>query len=329
MLMISLDKKIFDQNSAVAQRMIEYGKTEELFILIPNEEKKEINLSSNVTVYGTGGGKWQQFFGCVKKGKQLLQEKNITFITTQDPFFIGLAGFLIRRGTKARLEMQLHGDFYSNDYYRKTGFKHFVQYYLGKIVLKNADTIRVAGKRIQKSLIDNLRIDEKRITVRPVRIAVEKIKSYQPKLRLREKYVGKKLFLFLGRFEKVKNIDFLLDIWKEIALGHPEFVLFLVGDGTERGQIKKKILDLKLEKNIRMSEGWASEPLEYIKNVDCVLFPSLSEGYGLVPLEATTAGISVIMNDVGVAHFELLPGKDVHIVPVQNREEWIQTILNM
>lgn len=329
MLMISLDKKIFDQNSAVAQRVIEYGKTEELYIIIPSSDKKELRLSSNVIVWSTGGNKVQQFFECIKKGKQLLQEKNITFITTQDPFFTGLAGFFIRRGTKARLEMQLHGDFYSNDYYEKTGLKNIVQHFLGKILLKKADSIRVVGKRIQKSLIENLGIDEKQIIVRPVRISVEKIKNYQPKLQLRQKYAGKKLFLFLGRFEKVKNVNFLLDVWKELVPSHPELVLFLVGDGTEREEIKKRILDAKLEKNVRMSEGWAAEPLEYIKSVNAVLFPSLSEGYGLVPLEAAAAGISVIMNDVGVANFELLPSQNVYIIPVQNRQQWIETLLKI
>jgi hypothetical protein len=54
---ISTDKKIFDENSAVRQRQIEYGKFFDelhLIVLTPNNSRfKEQKLSENVFLYPT------------------------------------------------------------------------------------------------------------------------------------------------------------------------------------------------------------------------------------------------------------------------------------
>ena len=118
-IMISLDKKIFDKNSRVAQRMISYGEKEKLFIIIPDFKKQTLELSENVMVQSTGGKKVYQFYSLKKLGIKIAKENNINLITAQDPFFTGLAGSCIKRKTKKKLEIQLHGDFFSSNYYKK------------------------------------------------------------------------------------------------------------------------------------------------------------------------------------------------------------------
>ena len=124
----------------------------------------------------------------------------------------------------------------------------------------------------------------------------------------------------------MKNIIWLIDVFKQTS-GQRNSLLLIVGRGEEEKKIKEKIEALNLEKNIKL-QNWTEEPYGYLKTADCVLFPSLSEGYGLVPMEAHAVGTPVIMNDVGVANFELKPSEKVKILPINDKESWVEAIFN-
>lgn len=327
-LMISLDKKILDKSSAVARRMIDCGQKQELFILIPDKNKINLDLSSSINIQSTGGVKFLQFFNLVILGRKLLKNHTIKEITTQDPFFTGLAGVILKFFTSKKLEVQLHGDFFSGDYYKKSGLGNFIKYYLGKFVLLRTNTIRVVGERIKNSLL-KFGIEEDKIIVRPVKMDMEAIKIYQSKLNLHEKYPDyEKIFLLLGRFDPVKNILWLVNVFAEIVKEHQKYLLLIVGGGAERKNIENLIKEKHLENNI-VIEDWTNDPVGYLKSADCLLFPSLSEGYGLVSMEASTVGLPVIMSDVGVAGYELEPSDKVKILPINDKEQWVQAILNI
>ena len=102
----------------------------------------------------------------------------------------------------------------------------------------------------------------------------------------------------------------------------------LVGDGLEKDKIKQKIKELNFKKNI-ITEDWTNDPIGYLKIADCLVFPSSSEGYGLVAMEAIAVGTPVIMTDVGVANYELKSGSKVKIVPVGDRDKFIEAILKI
>lgn len=327
--MISLDKNILDKNSVVAKRMIEYGKKDNLFILIPDNEGQFIELSPNVKAYSTGGNKLSQFCRLKKMGRKILKENKINLITAQDPFFTGLAGVCLKKKFKTKLEVQLHGDFFSSDYYKKSGGKNWLQYYIAKLwIIKKADKIRVVGDRIKKSLLD-LGIAENIIEARPIAVSVDSLKNYQPKINLRAKYPNyEKIFLNIGRLEPVKNIGWLLEVFAQTVKAKSNYLLLIVGDGSEKEKLQNQVKSLGLEYNIQF-ESWVDDPVDYIKTADCILFPSLSEGYGLVAMEAAVAGMPLIMNDVGVANFELKPSEKVKILAVNDKAAWLNALLNI
>ncbi|MBI5229826.1 MAG: glycosyltransferase [Candidatus Magasanikbacteria bacterium] len=324
-LMISLDKTILDTGSASARRMIEYGKHDELFIIVPANKEMQVDLSPTVHVNSVGGNKACQFFGLYWLGLKLIKEKNIQHITSQDPFFIGLIGWRLSRRAHVPLEVQLHGDFYGSNYYRRSGIANAVRYYIGLFVIAHADRVRCVGERIKRSLVVR-GISEEKIIVQPVRVNTEYIKGYQPKFDIHAKYPDARIiFLCLGRLDPVKNIPWLVKVFAEVSYTHPNVLLLIVGDGVERDRIVQLIKQLGMEKNIKM-EGWTSDPYSYLKSADCLLFPSLSEGYGMVVVEALAAGRRVIMNDVGVANFEVVPSENVAIVPVGDKKQFKNAI---
>lgn len=321
-LMISLDKNILNKDSIVARRMIEYGKESELFIIIPSREKEVFDLSSAVHIQSTGGNKLWQFFLLKEIGKKLIKENNIEAITTQDPFFTGLIGWFLKKRFKIKLEVQMHGDFFS-DYYKKQWFKLC----LAKFVLKRADAIRVVGERVRRSLL-NFGIAGKKIVVRSIQNDPELIKNWPVVVNLQNKYPNyEKRFLVLGRLDKVKNISWLVEVFKEVVKQN-NFLLLIVGKGDEEAHIRRQVANHNLDNNVKL-QNWTEDPYSYLKTADCVLFPSLSEGYGLVPMEASIVGTPVIMTDVGVAGYELKSDPKVTIVPVGNRDKFIQEILKI
>lgn len=324
-LMISLDKKILNKESAVARRMIEYGKTDELFILIPFQEKRHFDLSSTVHVWTTGGNRLIQYFRLKKIGLALMTENKIEEVTTQDPFFIGLVGVWLKKKIGVPLEVQLHGDFYSSNYYRQSGLKNLCQYHLGKYVMAQADHLRAVGERIRHSLV-RLGIPPDRIIVRSIIIDSERIRRHRPITDLRQKYSAfKKIFLALGRLDPVKNIPWLVTLWPEVLKKYSAYGLLIVGTGQEEGRIRGLIDSFGIGKNVIM-EPWTNEPWSYLKTADALVWPSVSEGYGLVVMEALAAGARVIMNNVGVAHYEIEPSAQVVILSVGDREGWKEAI---
>jgi len=324
--MISLDNKILDSNSMVAKRMVDYGVYDRLYIIVPNTIDKFVELSPEVKVWGIGGNKIKQFIKLKKKGEIIIKKYVIDLITTQDPFFTGLLGLILKKKTKINLEIQLHGDFFGNSYYKKSGFKNFIQYFLAKyIVLYNADKIRVVGERIKNNLLE-LGVNEDKIELRAIEVNKEYIESYQIKTDLKKKYSAyNKIFLSIGRLELVKNIDFLIDIFAEVIKEKKDYLLLVVGSGSQKNILIEKVKMLGLENNIKF-EDWTDDHISYIKTCDVVLFPSLSEGYGMVPMEANMAGKKVIMSDVGVANYELKPSENVIILPIDYKERFINEI---
>lgn len=328
-LMISLDKNILDSQSSVAGRMKEYGRKDELFIIIPARQNINFSLSPSVHIYAVGGNKLSQFFQINKLGQKIIKENGVDLITTQDPFFTGLIGVFLKKETGVKLEVQIHGDFFGSKYYSAMRRR------LGRYVTGQAGHLRVVGERIRRSLL-KLGVANGKINIKPIKVDGEAIHHYQPKFDLRDKYPGyEKIFLVLGRLEPVKNIAWLIDVFEEVVRQKHNWMLLIVGSGKEESKIKLQVTRLsarqvsyRLQDNIKF-EGWTDDPISYLKTADCLLFPSLSEGYGLVVMEAAAAGIPVIMSDVGVAGYELKQGPKVKILSVNDREEFKRAVLSI
>lgn len=328
--MISLDKKILDKDSRVAQRMVEYGKADELFIIIPSNIKRNLDLSPTVHVESTGGGKVAQYFRLKNLAKEIVEKNDIKFITVQDPSFTGNVGRWLKKKTGATLEIQLHGDFYSSDFYKKKLKDRVGYFFFGKKNLNNADKIRVVSDRVKQSVL-KLGVKQNKVYVKPVPDFENGRLISREVINIKASFPGyDKYFLFVGRLEEVKNLSWLIDIFEEIVITKygRDFFLLVLGEGSEKSKLIDLVKEKKLDKNIKF-KGWTPNPKDFYPSVDCILFPSLSEGYGLVPMEAVSAGTKVIMSDVGVANYELKPSERVKILPINDKEAWVQAILNV
>jgi len=103
---------------------------------------------------------------------------------------------------------------------------------------------------------------------------------------------GKRRVLFVGRFDRQKGIDVLLDAMSRMQVS--SFGWFVgervLGDGD----------DLTFPPNVR-STGWlsAAEISAYYESADVLVVPSRWEGFGLIAVEGMRAGLPVIATRVG------------------------------
>lgn len=327
--MFSLDKQIFDPTSTVAQRMVAYGSTDELRIVIPDRRARSFDLSRTVHVVASGGeSKIGQYLRLYQAGRRILRSQTINRITAQDPFFLGLLGLMLGRRSGLPFEAQVHGDFFGSDYYQ-SGLMSRLRLLIGKFVVHRATVVRVVGERVRQSLV-RLGVAAEKIVVRPVPVEAAAIQTQPVNFDLHQKFPeADKIFIAIGRFDPVKNFVWLIDVFAAVARERPTYRLLIFGDGRERVRLEQRIASHNLPgQNIRL-EAATRDPVSCLKTAAALLVPSLSEGYGLVAMEALAAGTAVIMNDVGVANFELKPGPKVTILPINDQDAWIQALLQV
>jgi glycosyltransferase involved in cell wall biosynthesis len=109
-------------------------------------------------------------------------------------------------------------------------------------------------------------------------------------------------FLFVGRWERVKGVDILLEAVKLAvkAMGHEAFEAILVGGGVMETELREFIRENDLEKVIRVvKQPPFPDLLGYFQEASCVIIPSRSESIPLVFGEALQANAPLIVSDVG------------------------------
>ncbi len=301
LLMISTDRNIFDKNSAVAQRQIEYAKKyEEVHIIIfSNRDFNETSLGSNIFIYPTRSlSRWLYVFDALRLGRFIVEKRKIGDVTCQDPFETGLVGALIKNREPVSLELQIHTDI-GSPYFQTFTFLNRVRTLISRYALPRADHIRAVSYRIQEYL--STFIEPSRIEVRPIAVDVEKIKNAPVTTDLHQKYPQfSKIILMVSRLEKEKNIEMAIESFKMIVKEIPKVGLIVVGSGSEESKLKNLTKNLGLERSV-IFEGWQNDTASYYKTCDCFLVTSWYEGYGMSIIEAHAVGAKIVSTDVGVA----------------------------
>lgn len=130
--------------------------------------------------------------------------------------------------------------------------------------------------------------------------------------------VGVKKIIAVGRLEKVKNFLSLIYAFRMVAVCHPDWVLEIYGDGSERLMLQKTIDELKLNDNIFL-KGNTVQIEEKMSKAYCLVLSSIHEGFGLVLIEAMSCGLPVVSYDCPCGPKDIVTdGVDGFLVPTGN-----------
>lgn len=102
--------------------------------------------------------------------------------------------------------------------------------------------------------------------------------------------------VYVGRLEKVKNVELLLHAFSKIE--NPKVHLTIVGEGRERVNLEALTTALSLSGKVKFT-GFSENPHQFLASANLFVLPSFSEGFGIAVVEAMLMKVPVLCSNVG------------------------------
>ena len=157
-----------------------------------------------------------------------------------------------------------------------------------------ASRVIAVSYKTKTQLIEKYGIDPQKIEV--VYNATETPTSAggtaKPPLRKKQKTV-----LFLGRLTEQKGPDYFLRAAQKVLSLEPDVKFVVAGKGDLLDDLKELAAELGIKKKVVFTGFLKKDPLEKtFKSADVYVMPSLSEPFGIAPLEALAHDVPVIIS---------------------------------
>ncbi|WP_211334817.1 glycosyltransferase family 4 protein [Desulfosoma caldarium] len=137
---------------------------------------------------------------------------------------------------------------------------------------------------------------------------------------------GKTAALYVGRISKEKDLDLLCQAYKRLPKTHPDTALVVVDDGPYREEMERT-----LEGTPAVFTGYLSgkELAEAYASCDFFVFPSTTDTFGNVVLEAQASGLPVVLSDQGGPQENVMEGETGLIFRGSVEESLLQVLVWM
>ena len=99
----------------------------------------------------------------------------------------------------------------------------------------------------------------------------------------------------MGRLEKIKGVDIGIHAFYELQKKMPAYY-WILGQGREESNLKKLAEELGISHLIKFL-GFQKNPYMFLKNADCFLLPSRSEGHPYTLMEAMCCGLPCVVSE--------------------------------
>jgi glycosyltransferase involved in cell wall biosynthesis len=141
---------------------------------------------------------------------------------------------------------------------------------------------------------------------------------------------NKVIFLFIGRIEKDKGLEYLIKAVNKLKESNKNFQVWLVGIGLDQNYFRKLVIRLNLtEYIIFWGKKKTKEVIDYYYKADVFILPSLHEGFPLTILEAWAAELPVVTTNVGGISGVCVNKKNSLIIPPKNFKEITKAMLTL
>lgn len=164
--------------------------------------------------------------------------------------------------------------------------------------MHKADHIIAVSELTRKIIIDKYGIDPSKVTV--VHNGSEQSPGH-PDSRFKNLYKlkqeGKKVVMFAGRITIQKGVDYFVRAAKKVLEYEPGVYFIVAGSGDMENQIIQLTADLGIGQNFLFTGYYKmEEQADLFGAADVVVMPSVSEPFGIIPLESMSNGTPVIVS---------------------------------
>jgi glycosyltransferase involved in cell wall biosynthesis len=132
--------------------------------------------------------------------------------------------------------------------------------------------------------------------------------------------------LYVGRVSKEKDLHVLVDTFKTLTALRSNIRLVIVGNGPYLEEMHRALGDTP----VTFTDFLADEDLAMAyASSDIFLFPSQTDTFGNVVLEAQASGLPVIVTDKGGPKENMIDGTTGLVVPAGDSEAFVRAVLNL
>jgi glycosyltransferase involved in cell wall biosynthesis len=129
------------------------------------------------------------------------------------------------------------------------------------------------------------------------------------------------LLVWVGRLDRQKDPVLLLEAMRCLADARPSVHLLVVGDGTLRSDVERRIRELGLRERVTLLGSCApGEIAELLQAADLFVLSSAYEGMPIAVLEALAVGVPVVATDVGEIRSVVRDGVNGFLAPRSRRD---------
>ena len=142
---------------------------------------------------------------------------------------------------------------------------------------------------------------------------------------------GKLNILFIGRLEKRKGVDYLLEAYRQIKPKYPESRLIIVGPGIRlRHKYEKRVRKNNLKDVVFVGYASYQDLPRYYKTADIVCCPAIGwESFGIVLVEAMAVGKPIVASNIQGYNSVVTDGVDGLLVPPKNAAKLAEALISL
>ena len=136
---------------------------------------------------------------------------------------------------------------------------------------------------------------------------------------------SKNKIVSVGRLAPQKNQRLLIDSFNEVLKKHPEYSLYIYGDGILKDQLETQIINLGLEKKVFLP-GNKPDVHKEIADAKVFVLSSDYEGLSNALLEAMMMGFPCVSTECAGADEYIINGENGILVPLRDKDSMVNAI---
>ncbi len=254
-----------------------------------------------------------------------IESENFDIIYAATPGVIGVYALVIAKILGIPFVSAYHTDFpeYALRYTNEPYFKYFAEVFM-KSFYGLSDRVLVPSLSYYEKLLNyGIKEDKLKIFKRGVNRDKfnETFKDKEFWKMFDPTYRGEKVIAYVGRVAKEKDLDTFVEVF-ELLKEERNIKFAIVGDGPYKYELEKVYKDRIIFTGFLEGEGLSKA----YASADIFLFPSTTETFGNVVLEAMASGIVPLVPDVGGAKEHITHGENGFIIKQNNPLEYAYII---
>jgi glycosyltransferase involved in cell wall biosynthesis/predicted metal-dependent phosphoesterase TrpH len=269
-------------------------------------------------------------FPSILKSIDIIQKEKPTEIYISTPGPIGLFGILVAKLLNIKANGIYHTDFtyevekIVDDHVIAEIFESYTRWFYSMM-----DSIKVHTNEYI-NLLEMRELDRTKLKWLPKGIDPDLFvnkKDAEQKLRSKIGLDDGPILLYTGRVSKDKDLDFLLEVYKTLYKKRNNLNLLIVGSGPYLEELKNKS---KSFSRIHFTGRIPRKELpEVYSGSDLFLFPSTTDTFGMVVMEAQACELPALVSDIGGPKEIIVDGVTGKVASNNQLNDWLQKIEQM